>query len=118
MGRGRERGRCPLATIGAMSRSRGDTSKTRRARAKALPWALLLQAGVVIGRRWRALSAKDRARLSRLAQRSRGRPGNLSAKERRQLRKLIRKLDLGGAGRELASLARRGRRRRRRCKNR
>jgi hypothetical protein len=97
-----------------MPRPRGVSSKSKLARAKALPWALLLQAGVVVGKRWRALSSKDRARISSLTRESRGRPGNLSAKERRELRKLIGKLDLKGAGRELASLVRGGRRRKRR----
>jgi hypothetical protein len=97
-----------------MSRPRDGRSSSPLQRAKALPWALLLQAGVVIGKRWRALSAKDRARISRLARESRGRPSNLGARERRELRKLIGKLDLKGAGRELVSLARGGRRRKRR----
>jgi hypothetical protein len=98
-----------------MPRSRGvSASKSKLARAKALPWALVLQAGVVVGKRWRALSSRDRARISRLARESRGRPGNLSVKERRELRKLLGKLDLKGAGRELVSLARGGRRRKRR----
>jgi hypothetical protein len=90
--------------------------KSKRERVKALPWAALLQAVVVIGRRWRSLSQKDRARLTRLTRESRGRLGNLSAKERAELRKLAGKLDLKGIGRELLGLARggRGARRRRR----
>jgi hypothetical protein len=77
---------------------------------------MLLQAGLVIARRWRALSEKDRARIARLVRESGGWPGNLRAKERRELRKLAGKLDLKGASRELIGLAspRRGRRRRRR----
>ena len=84
---------------------------------KALPWAILLQAGLVIGKRWRALSEKDRARLARLLRDTGGRPGNLRPKERKELRKLAGKLDLKGASRELLGVARprRGRRGRRRC---
>ena len=79
---------------------------------RALPWVGLAQVGVAIARRWRALSGKDRARLTRLARASRGRPGNLSAKERGELRALLRKLDLRGAAGELYALTRRGRCRR------
>jgi hypothetical protein len=72
----------------------------------------LLQAVVVIGRHWRELSEKDRARLSGLVRDSGGRLGNLSGKERAELRKLAGKLDLKGIGSELTGLAR-GRRTRR-----
>jgi len=63
----------------------------------------------VVGRRWRALSEKDRSRLSRLVRDSRGRAGNLSEKERAELRKLAGKLDLKGMGGELVTLVRGGR---------
>ncbi|MGO9489766.1 MAG: hypothetical protein ACLQBB_12145 [Solirubrobacteraceae bacterium] len=90
-------------------------SKSRAERLKSLPWAAMLQGSVVVGRRWRALSAKDRERLTELARESRGRLGNLSVKERTELRKLARKLDLKGMGAELLALRRvRARRRRRR----
>jgi hypothetical protein len=84
-------------------------SKSKHERLKALPWAALLQGVVVIGRRWRSLSEKDRARLTRLVRDSHGRLGNLSTKERMELRRLARKLDLKGIGRELLGLARGGR---------
>jgi hypothetical protein len=76
----------------------------------------LAQVGVVLARRWRALSNKDRARLTRLARASRGRPGNLSLKERAELRALVRKLELKGIVGELYAITRRrrGRRGRRR----
>jgi hypothetical protein len=75
---------------------------------RALPWALLLQAALLIGRRWRALSAKDRARLALLLRHSRGRVGNLSVRERLELRRLIGKLQLRGLAGELVALGRRG----------
>jgi hypothetical protein len=40
--------------------------------------------------------------------------GNLSSRERNELRKLVRKLDLKGAGRELLPLVRGGKRGRKR----
>ncbi len=83
-------------------------------RVRALPWAVLLQGAAVAGKRWRTLSTKDRGRITELVRRSRGVPGNLSVRERVELRKLIGKLDLKAAGRDLLSLlsARRKRRRR------
>jgi hypothetical protein len=84
-------------------------------KAKALPWAAVLQGVVVVGRRWRGLSAKDRERIKQLLAESGGRVHSLSAKQRKELRKLAGKLDLKGMGRELIALrggrGRRGRRR-------
>jgi hypothetical protein len=97
------------ATIAAVSKPRPTVS-----RVKALPWAVLLQAGAVLGKRWRRLSEKDRARLRGLVRDSRGRPGNLSAKDRRELRRLLGKLDVKGGARELLAVLRGGRRRKRR----
>ena len=75
-------------------------------RVKALPWAALLQAGTIAGKRWRALSEKDRQRISKLVRRSRGQLGNLSTRERAELRKLLGKLELKSMGRDLLFLTR------------
>jgi hypothetical protein len=83
--------------------------KTARDRLKAVPWAVLLQSGLVVGRRVSALSAKDRRRLGSLLRQSRGWPGTLSERERAELKKLIGKLDPGGIGREMVPLLRRRR---------
>jgi hypothetical protein len=99
------RGLLLVATIAVVSKSKLD-------RVKALPWLMLLQVGVVVGTRWNALSQKDRARLTHLLRESRGRVGNLSSRERSELRRLSRKLDLGAAGRELLAVMRGGRQRR------
>jgi hypothetical protein len=96
-----------VATIAAVSKSKLD-------RVKALPWVMLLQVGAVVGRRWNALSQKDRARMTQLVRESRGRVGNLSVRERYELRRLARKLDIGGVGRDLLPLLRGGRGKRRR----
>jgi hypothetical protein len=85
---------------------------------RALPWVAILQGGVAIGRRWRALSAKDRARLAHLLRDSRGSVGNLSVRQRLELRALVRKLDLRGLGGELLPLARGGQGRGKRCRKR
>jgi hypothetical protein len=88
-------------------------------RIKALPWTVLLQAGMVAGKHWRSLSKKDRARLARivgdrLRVQQGARAGRLSAKERAELRSLLVKLDVKGMGRELLPLARGKRRGKRR----
>jgi len=99
--------------------ARSKTKQTRADRVKALPWITILQALVVIERRWWALSQQERVRLVSLVRESHGRPDQLSAKQRNQLRELTRKLDLKGMVGELATLARgvqgRGRRRLRRA---
>ena len=59
---------------------------------------------MIVGKRWNALSGKERARLAELLRQSRGRTSNLSAKQRLELRKLAGKLDLKGMARELTSL--------------
>jgi hypothetical protein len=91
---------------------RSAHTRSKLDRLRALPWVALAQVTVAIARRWRALSDKERARLTRLARASRGRPGNLSLKERAELRALVRKLELRGIAGELHALTRRGRGRR------
>jgi hypothetical protein len=78
----------------------------------AVPWIALTRAAMIVSRHWNALSSRERAHLTQLVGESRGRAGNLSDKQRAELRKLARKLDLGSMGRELLAL--RGSRRRRR----
>jgi hypothetical protein len=80
--------------------------KTKRSPVRAIPWALLLQASLVVGTRISELSEKDRTRLARLVRESKGLPGNLSAKEREEFRKLVAKLDMKSMGRDLLPLMR------------
>ena len=97
-----------------LSKQSGGQDKSKLERVKGLPWALLLQMGVVLGKRWRSLSAKDRARLTKLTRESQGRLGNLSDKQRKELRKLVGKLDPKRTSRELVLLTRARRWRKRR----
>jgi|SRR5271165_2931342 len=90
------------------------SSKSGLDRVKAVPWALLAQAGFVVGRRVTNLDAAERQRLAKLLRESGGRLGRLSDKERKELRKIAMKLDLRGMGSELLPLMRRGRGRGRR----
>ena len=62
---------------------------------------------------WEALKPADRAELARILKASGGRPGNLSPRDRNELREIVRRLDLGRLGRDLAPLASKHRGRRR-----
>jgi len=97
--------------------SRHRESKSgARGKLGAIPWLALARGTMIVGRRWTALSAKDRSRLVALVRESRGRVGNLSVKQRLELRKLAGRLDLKGMARDLLPVVRgggtRGRRRR------
>jgi hypothetical protein len=96
------------------SSKQAEQDKSKLQRVKGLPWALLLQMGLVLGKRWRSLSAKDRTRLTELTRESRGRLDNLSAKERRELKKLVGKLHPKRTARDLVLLTRARRWRKRR----
>jgi hypothetical protein len=99
--------------VAKRSTRRASRAQRGGSRLRALPWAALLQLAVALSDRWRSLSQKDRARLTELLRSSRGRIGTLDGREREELRKLVRKLDLKGVGRDLVPLVRgRGRRRR------
>jgi hypothetical protein len=59
-----------------------------------------LEAAWIANRHWRRLDPDERARLRELARKSRGRPSNLTARERDEAAELLRKLDyaeLGGS---------------------
>ena len=87
--------------------------KERSEGSRAIPWALALQALVVVGRRVASLSSRDRNRLLDLLRESRGWPGRLGERDRAELRKLVGKLDMRSMARELVPLARGTRRRKR-----
>jgi hypothetical protein len=105
-----------VTKLAKSSTTKSSDSKLKRT-VKAVPWMTLMQGTMIVGRRWAALSEKERARFAELVRRSRGRLRNLSVKERLELRKLAHKLDVKGMGRDLAPLVLRkrhggGRRRR------
>jgi hypothetical protein len=77
----------------------------------AVPWLAFARAAMIVNRHWNSLSSKERAHLAQLVGESRGRVGNLSSKQRAEVRKLARKLDLLGMGRELIALRGGGRKR-------
>jgi hypothetical protein len=95
--------------------SRHRESKSgARSKLGAIPWLALARGAMIVGRRWTALSAKDRARLVELVRTSRGRVSNLSVRQRLELRKLAGRLDLKGMARDLLPVVRGGGRRGRR----
>jgi hypothetical protein len=81
---------------------------------KAVPWLLLLEGVTTARHHWQRLTPEERAHLQRLVVASRGRPGHLGTRDRLELRRLAKKLDLPGLGRDLVPLAGRARRRGRR----
>jgi hypothetical protein len=99
-----------------------STSSSRASKAgellDTLPLAELLQGTIALASRWMRLSGRDRSRLLDLLIESKGVVTRLTPKERKELGRLLGKLDLGGLSRELSGLARdwrkRGRRGRRR----
>jgi hypothetical protein len=68
---------------------------------KAVPWMLLLEAAMIAREHWRFLDERDRRELSRIIGKSKGRPGNLTPRERSELLAIMRKLDPITAGRRL-----------------
>lgn len=97
-----------------MSKPRSRASSSLEA-AKRLPWAAIAGVAVATGKRWRTLSERERSRLLALVRESGVRPDRLSEKQRKELRKLLAKLDLRGLSGDVARLAggvrKRGRRR-------
>ena len=65
------------------------------------PWFLAAQAAMVLRGRWSTLDPRDRAELTRIMRTFKGRPGNLTAHDKQELRRLVKLLDLPGAGKEL-----------------
>ena len=68
---------------------------------KAVPWMLLLEAAMIAREHWRFLDERDRRELTRILGKSKGRPGNLTPQERRDLLRIVRVLDPVTAGRRM-----------------
>ena len=83
-------------------------------RLRPVPWLMAVQAVMVANEHWtEQLSAAERTRLRRLMAKSKGLPQNLTEKERAEVKRLVGKLDLPGAGRKLIPFAAGARRKRR-----
>ena len=76
-------------------------------RLRAIQWMVLLDVAIVARERWTRLDASERRRLTEIARDAR----HLSKRDRVDLRRIIGKLELADAGRELMPLiGRRGKR--------
>ena len=72
---------------------------------RALPWKRILAVAQVVATRLADdIPAKDRKRLSDLVLKSKGDPRKLTEAERRDLVRILRQVDVGKLGREVASL--------------
>ena len=72
----------------------------------------LAQLALLARRHLNNLEPDERGRLAMLVKQSKGRPRtNLSANEREEMLRLVRKLDLGRLGQDAVMVARRGRKR-------
>jgi hypothetical protein len=88
-------------------------------RAIPIGWALVAAEAVIVARRhWGSLHPHSRRRLRELVAKSKGRPGQLTREERRELIDHVRQLDLRSLAAELGDVLSPvrlpGRRRRRR----
>ena len=75
---------------------------------RTVPWTRLYEVAKtapLLKRHWDKLTPAERDRLRRLMLKSKGRPSNLNPAERLIVRRLVRKLELGQLGRDLAKLA-------------
>ena len=79
-------------------------------RLRAIQWMVLLDVALVARERWNRLESNERRRLTEIARNGR----HMSARDREDLGRIVRKLELMDAGRELMPIfGRRGKRGRR-----
>lgn len=69
-------------------------------RLRALPWLTAAQAGFLLRQNYARMSDREREKLKSLLRDSRGWPGNLTDRERKELRRLVGQLDLVGVARD------------------
>jgi hypothetical protein len=92
-----------MARLSRRSRSTTHARTTATVNtARALPWLLLGQAVTILRDHWASLSPADRNRLAYLVRQSKGRPINLTVRERAELKNIVQRVDLQSLGRSLA----------------
>lgn len=74
---------------------------------RTIPWTVLLGMATVAREHWQGLTPGERAHLQGLLRKSKGRYANLTPRDRKDLRRLVGKLDVPGMGRDLLPHARR-----------
>jgi hypothetical protein len=77
---------------------------------RALSVALALELATTARTHWNMLTPGERAHLGDLVKKSKGRPQNLTPRDRKDLRRLVGKLDLPMLGRSLVTARTRHRR--------
>jgi hypothetical protein len=80
----------------------------RKAARRVLPFAWVLvaaEAALATKKHWDRLEPGTRRRVAQLVGKSKGRPSNLTAAEKKELRSLVRQLHLVRLGRDLAVVA-------------
>jgi hypothetical protein len=70
-------------------------------RVRAIPLWVLLEVLVAANEQWREIAPDEREELRRLVAKSRGRPGNLTPRERERVQQIASQLDLRRLAREL-----------------
>ena len=84
--------------------SRKTRSENTFGPARALPWLMLGQAAVVLRDHWGRVSPEDRSRLAQLLKASKGRPMNLTPRQRDELTGILKRLDVMGLSRDVAPI--------------
>ncbi len=72
-----------------------------------MPWVMVFELAVTLRKHWKRLDPKDRARLTELIKKSQGRPMRLTASERKDVRRLVGKLEPGSIARSVVPIGRR-----------
>ncbi len=60
---------------------------------RGVPWLMVLQLAVAAREHWHRLAPRERARLGAIVKKSKGRPANLTAGERQELKRIVAKLE-------------------------
>jgi hypothetical protein len=76
-------------------------------RIRTMPWLMVLQLAMTLRKHWKLLEPAEQARLAELVKQSQGRPNRLSAIERREVRRLVAKLEPATIARTVVPLGRR-----------
>lgn len=78
-------------------------------RVRAMPWVMVVQLAMTLRRHWKYLTPGERTQLAALLKKSQGMPNKLTAKERAEVRLLVRKLEPIAIARSVVPIGRRAR---------
>lgn len=83
-------------------------------RVRTMPWVMVFELAITLRKHWQRLEPKERARLTELIRKSQGRPMRLTPAERKDVRRLVAKLEPGSIARSVVPIGRRAAKSRRR----